>query len=289
MDEGAAPDRPPDREVACSPDVGSVDDSFESASDESDDGRRSLAASPESQSIHSDDFGSKSGSRPASKEEHGHGSIGSTATTFDYAGARDLGAKEGAEQSSRRPNTVLSERPGSVASVDSIAQIAERPDTVGSLAFIDEVDQLAASVDSLRPESVESLVRPGSAESWEDASDSNAGDVAEDDDNIGGNLNMDSAPSARKDDNFLANLDDVGDFPEDGDEIEDGVRFFGIDDKNKENSLSPVRRSASTPLLPSPTGPTSLSTTTSVRHHGSYRAHGGIQPSGHVHRGVHRF
>ena len=35
MDDVAPPDRPFDREVACSPDVGSVDDSFESASDES--------------------------------------------------------------------------------------------------------------------------------------------------------------------------------------------------------------------------------------------------------------
>jgi hypothetical protein len=274
LDDGGEADRPPFREVACSPDVGSVDDSFESASEESEDGRRSLAASPESQSILSDDFGSKSGSRPASKEE-----AGLKFASFGNAGAKDLG--ESAEQSSRRPNTVLSERPGSVASVESMP----RPDTVGSLPFIDEVDQLAASIDSLRPESVESWVRPGSAESWEDASDSNAavsergtprGDIGEDDENIGAALNMDQ-PSIGKEDKFLANLD-VG--SEDGDEIEDGVLFFGID-ANKE--VSPVRRSASTPLLPSPTS--SLSTVPRSQPRSKHGAHA----AGHVQRGAHRF
>jgi len=165
-----------------------------------------------------------------------------------------------------------------------------RPDTVGSLPFIDEVDQLAASIDSLRPESVESWVRPGSAESWEDASDSNAAvsergsprheaDIGEDDENIGVTaLNMDQ-PSLGKEDKFLANLD-VG--SEDGDEIEDGVLFFGID-ANKE--VSPVRRSASTPLLPSPTGTPSLSTVTRSQP----RSKHGMHAAGHVQRGAHRF
>jgi hypothetical protein len=289
LDDVAPPDRPFDREVACSPDVGSVDDSFESASDESEDGRRSLAASPESQSV--SDYGSRPASKPVSRNTSKDDPGNSTGSSFGgRRGPRDLG--ENIDNSRRRPHTGLSERPGSVASVESMP----RPDTVGSLPFIDEVDQLAASVDSLRPESVESWVRPGSAESWEEASDSNAAvsehgsqrDIGEDDENIGPAMNMDQPQYiAGKDDNFLANLD-VG--SDDGDEIEDGVRFFGIDDKNKE--VSPVRRSASTPVLQSPNGPQSSlppakPVTGKSRKHGSNLPH--IDDGHNFQRGAHRF